>query len=43
MTMMATDSDERYATAFEVSEDLLRFLKDEAPHLVDPNRERANQ
>lgn len=43
MTMMATESDDRYATAFEVSQDLLRFLKDEDPLLVDPNRERANQ
>ena len=43
MTMMATESDDRYATAFELSEDLLRFLKGEKPLLVDPNRERANQ
>ena len=43
MTMMATEADDRYATAHELMEDLIRFLKDEEPILVDPNRERANQ
>ena len=43
MTMMATDTNDRYATAFEVAADLIRVRNGETPHLVDPERARVNQ
>ena len=41
-TMMATDPDDRYVTANECLDDLLRLLNGDAPDLVDSRRPKIN-
>jgi eukaryotic-like serine/threonine-protein kinase len=41
-TMMATDPDDRYVTANECLDDLLRLLNGEEPRFVDHNRPKIN-
>ena len=42
-TMMSTDPDDRYITATEAAEDILRVRDGVRPQLVDKNREKLNQ
>jgi serine/threonine protein kinase len=43
ITMMASDQEERYATATEAAEDILLVKDGGSPKLVDTSRERINQ
>ena len=42
LTMMATDPDDRYVTAFECQADLQKVIDGEDPELIDKSRAKVN-